>query len=139
MISEISALENRVRQLELQNRFIKWTAVVILLLGTVVSVKAQQHMRTIEAEKFVLLDSKGHTRVTIGTPRTSGAAIDMPEDEPAIWISDERGIDRLILTTEGLRLANDSGRPVASLTFANKRGAEIVLQSGDGRLLYHAP
>jgi hypothetical protein len=139
MISETSALEKRVRQLERQNFLIKWTAVGIFLLATVASVKAQQHIRTIEAEKFVLLDSKGHARITIGTPRTSGAAIDLPEDEPAIWISDAKGTDRLILTTDGLRLANDSGRPAASLTFTSKRGAEIVFQSGDGRLLYRAP
>jgi hypothetical protein len=118
---------------------IKWMAVGVLLLGMVASLRAQQHMRTIEAEQFVLRDSNGRTRVRIGTPQYSGVAIDTPMDEPVVWISDAKGNDRVMLTTEGLRVANDSGKPAASLTFTNKKGAEIFLYSHDGKLLFHAP
>jgi hypothetical protein len=68
-----------------------------------------------------------------------GVATDVPMDEPSVWISDAKGIDRVIVSTEGLRLANDSGRPAASVTFTNKKGAEILLHNADGKLLYHAP
>lgn len=140
MISEMNALTQRVRRLEQQNRVMKLIAAGILLFAIVASVKAQQRpTRAIEAEKFVLLDSKGRARVTIATPGSSGAAIDLAADEPSVWISDANGMDRVIITTDGLRLANESGRPAASLTFTNKRGGEIVLKSGDGKLLYHAP
>jgi myo-inositol-hexaphosphate 3-phosphohydrolase len=140
MISETNALAERVRRLEQQNRAIKWIAAGSLLLVIVAGLKAQQRpARTIEAEKFVLLDSKGRARVTIGTPRSSGVAIDLPADEPSIWISDLNGMDRVIITTDGLRLANESGRPAASLTFTNKKGAEILLYNADGKLLHRAP
>jgi hypothetical protein len=140
MIPEMDALVERVRRLEQQNRAIKWIAAGILLLVIVTGLAAQQRpVRTIEAEKFVLLDSKGRARVTIGTPRSSGVAIDLPADEPSIWISDVNGTDRVIITTDGLRLANESGRPAASLTFTNKKGAEILLDNADGKLLYRAP
>jgi hypothetical protein len=140
MIPEMDALVERVRRLEQQNRAIKWIAAGILLLVIVTGLAAQQRpVRTIEAEKFVLLDSKGRARVTIGTPRSSGVAIDLPADEPSIWISDVNGTDRVIITTDGLRLANESSKPAASLTFTNKKGAEILLHNADGKLLYRAP
>jgi myo-inositol-hexaphosphate 3-phosphohydrolase len=137
---EMSYLAERVRRLEHQNRVMKWSAAGILLLVAVTSLTAQQRpVRTVEAEKFVLLDSKGRARVTIGIPQSSGVANDTAADEPSIWISDANGMDRVIITTEGLRLANEAGRPAASLTFTNNKGAQILLQSGDGQPLYHAP
>ena len=140
MTSEMNTLEERVRRLERQNRFIKWIAGGLLSLMMVTVLTAQQRtVRTIEAETFVLRDSNGHARITIGTPQSSGAAIDMRANEPAIWISDAKGNDRVMVTTDGLRLANDSARPAASLTFTDKKGAEILLYSHDGKVLYHAP
>ena len=80
MISETSALAERVRRLEQHNRVIKWIAAGILFLVIVAGLAVQQRpVRTIEAEKFVLLDSKGRARVTIATPQSSGVAIDLPE------------------------------------------------------------
>ena len=140
MISEMNALAERVRLLERQNRVIKWIAAGVLLLLTVTGLTASKRpVHTIEAEKFVLLDSKGRARLMIGTPQSSGVGIDLPMDEPAVWISDANGMDRVIITTDGLRLANESGRPAASLTFINKKGAELLLHGGDGKLLYRAP
>jgi hypothetical protein len=138
MTPEMNALEERVHRLEQQNCVIKWMAVAVLLLGLAASLKAEQRMRVIEAEKFVLRDSNGRARITIGTPQSSGVAIDTPMDEPAIWISDAKGNDRVTLTTDGLSLVNVR-RPAASLTFTEKKGAEIFLYSHDGKLLFHAP
>jgi hypothetical protein len=112
---------------------------ILLLIGVTVAMGQARPTRTIEAEKFVLLDSKGRARITIGTPQSSGAAIGMPIDEPSIWISDAKGIDRVIVNTEGLRLANDSMQPAASLTFEKDTGGRIRLYSNDGKLLFYAP
>lgn len=140
MTSEMNRLAARVQRLEQQNRFIKWTALGLLVLALVVSLSAQERpTRTIEAEKFVVRDSKGRARITIGTPQSSGAAVDSRMDEPTIWISDEKGMDRVIVSTVGLRLANDAERPAASLTFGKEKGAEILLYGSDGKLLYRAP
>jgi hypothetical protein len=140
MAIEMNSLAERVRRLEHQNRLMKRSAAGILLLVAVTSLTAQRRpVRTVEAEKFVLLDSKGRARVTIGTPPSSGLAIDTAADEPSIWISDANGMDRVIITAEGLRLANEAGKPAASLTFTNNKGAEILLQRSDGKLLYHVP
>jgi hypothetical protein len=72
--------------------------------------------RTIEAEQFIVRDSKGGARVTIGTAPVSGAAVSLSPDEPAVWFSDEKGRDRLILTTDGLRLANSKSQPALDVT-----------------------
>ena len=66
--------------------------------------------RTIEAEQIIVRDSNGRARITIGTPRSSGHAIDSQSDDPLIWLSDERGTDRAILGIDGLRFANEHGR-----------------------------
>ena len=58
--------------------------------------------RTIEAEQFIVRDSKGRARVTIAAAPVAGAAVSLSPDEPAVWFSDEKGRDRLILTTDGL-------------------------------------
>jgi hypothetical protein len=140
MIPEIDGLVRRIESLERQNRLQRRAIVVVFSLVVVAGLWAQPRTtRTIEAEKFVLRDSQGRARVTIGTPRSSGAAIGMPADEPSIWISDAKGIDRVILNTEGLRLANDAMRPAASLTFEKSTGGQIRLYSGDGKLQYAAP
>ncbi len=72
--------------------------------------------RTIEAEQFILRDSQGRARIIIGTPKFSGVAVDLGANDPAIWISDEKGMDRAILTADGLRFADRRGRSTA--TFA---------------------
>ncbi|HLX00273.1 MAG TPA: hypothetical protein VKR82_16655 [Candidatus Acidoferrales bacterium] len=140
MITEMEGLAKRVECLERQNRLLKRAVVAVLSLAVVSGLWAQPRAaRTIEAERFILRDSVGRARITIGTPKTSGAAIEMPADEPSIWISDTNGFDRVIVNTEGLRLANDATRPAASLTFEKGMGGRIRLYSNDGRLVYDAP
>ena len=68
-----------------------------------------QAKRTIEAQQFVLRDAEGRPRIMIGTPRFAGAAVDLRADDPAIWISGTDGIDRAVLTMDGLTFA-DAGK-----------------------------
>jgi hypothetical protein len=92
--------------------------------------------RTIEAEQFIVRDSKGRARVTIGTAPVSGSAVSLSPDEPAVWFSDAKGRDRLILTTDGLRLANSKSQPALDVTEVQVRGskAEHVNKQKERRL-----
>ena len=47
--------------------------------------------QTLEVEKIIIRDSHGHARITIGTPAVAGVAVDLNANEPAIWLSDEKG------------------------------------------------
>jgi len=88
MATEIELSTNRVIRLESEKRFFKLAAAgVALVAAALVLMGAIKSPRTIGAEKIVLLESNGHTRVTIGTPEFVGAAVDMRPDDPAIWIS----------------------------------------------------
>ena len=105
------SIEERLNRLERQNRKFKaGFAVFALLFGALVLMGQVPKNRTVEANKFVLLDSQGRARVTIGTPSSSGIAVGLRPDEPAIWITDEKGQDRAILNSDGLRFADQRGK-----------------------------
>jgi hypothetical protein len=65
--------------------------------------------KTVEAEKIILRDSHGRARLTIGTPEFAGATVDMKPDDPVVWMSDDKGIDRAVLTTDGLFFSDGRG------------------------------
>jgi hypothetical protein len=108
-------LHERLDSLERQNRSLK------LILGATVLVVAslgllgvtEQH-RVVEAERFILRDSQGRVRITIGTPRSSGATVGLQSDDPVIWITDEKGQDRALLTMDNLRFADEKEKPLWS-------------------------
>jgi hypothetical protein len=137
---DLEVLHRRLERLErksrVQQRFI---AAAILVVGCVIVMAETKSVRTVEAERFVLRDKLGRARITIGTPSSSGLAIDTGMDEPVIWISDERGNDRAMFSEEGLRLSDQRFRAAASLTFTKKDGAEILLYDKEGKLVFHAP
>jgi hypothetical protein len=116
MTSEVEMLAMRVGKLESQNRRLKIIGAgcalgvaLLLLLG------ADKEPRTIEAEKIIVRDSQGRARVTIGTPEFAGVAIDMKASDPAIWLADENGTDRAILSADSLRFGNSKGKPLVAL------------------------
>lgn len=139
MKSEIEALTVRVAQLERANRRLKLIGVG-LVLGSVVlvSMGLGGKPRTIEAEKIVILDSHGRARLMIGTPEVAGAAVDMKPDSPAIWLSDESGSDRTILTSDGLYLANGREKPLFDLSSGPTRPA-LRFYGPDGKVSWSAP
>lgn len=115
--TEFESLQIRVQRLERQNCWMKRAGCgALLLLATVVTMGQSRQPRTLEAEQFILRDTQGHVRLTIGTPRVSGAAIDTGSNEPALWLIDTNGTDRAILTTDGLRFADEKARPLRSYT-----------------------
>jgi hypothetical protein len=142
MTPELQKLALRVEALERQNRHFRLGAAGLLLLAALGSMAAvNSKPRTIEAEQFIVRDSKGRSRVTLATAPVSGAAVSLSPDEPAVWFSDEKGRDRLILTTDGLRLANSKSRPALDATAGTSEGkpASIRLYDLESRVVWSAP
>jgi hypothetical protein len=141
MTNEIDHLAVRVKKLERENRFFKLTGAV-LACGVLVFIVlgATNKPRIIEAERITLLDTQGRPRLTIGTPETSGAAISMRSNEPAIWLSDEKGIDRAILTSDGLYLANEKARPTVDLiSGSTSEASSLRFYDSGGKLFRSIP
>jgi hypothetical protein len=107
---------HRIEALEKENTRLRRVAVVFALLGVIVLGMAQAKPKplAIEAEQLVIRDGRGRARVTIGTPASGGAAVGLSPDEPAIWITDEKGQDRAILSSDGLRFADEKGKRLAT-------------------------
>jgi hypothetical protein len=139
MTSEIETLTVRVADLERANRRLKLIGVgVVLASMALVSMGLGGKPRTIEAEKIVILDSHGRARLMIGTPDVAGAAVNTKSDAPAIWLSDENGLDRTILTSDGLYLANGREKPLVNLISGPSR-PELQFYGPDGKVSWSAP
>lgn len=140
MSSELGALSNRLERLERDNRRLKRLGTAILLLASTLLLMGQgRPNRTVEAERFIVRDRQGRVRVEIGTPRFSGAAVGLNSDDPAIWISDEKGQDRAVLTIDGLWFADVKGRKAANLEVESGKRAGLAFYDKDGKVLWSAP
>jgi len=114
MTSELKPLLERLDRLERRNHQLTFMTLGIGLVLIVMFVSAfSSSKRTVDAERIVVHDNQGRARITLGTPASSGAAVGVGSDEPAIWISDANGIDRTIITTGSVRFADEHGRPVS--------------------------
>jgi hypothetical protein len=135
----VEALTKRVERLERQNRHLKLVGIALVLpLVVLVSVGAVGKPRTVEAEKIVVLDSHGRARITIGMPEFAGAAVGMKPDAPGIWLSDENGIDRTILTDDGLHIGDSKGKPLVELSTDPSRSV-LRFYGVDGKISWSAP
>ena len=103
MTSDIDVYQ-RMERLERENHNLKrigFTTLLFVFCGVLMGQAKQSHP-VVQAETIVVLDSQGCPRITLGTPSSSGAAFGLKTDDPAVWMSDENGTDRLILTTDGI-------------------------------------
>lgn len=141
MTPDLDRLAERVKRLERENRFFKLAgAVLACSLLAAVSLGFGNKPRTIEAEKIVLRDAHGRARLTIGTPATNGAALAMQPDDPAIWLTDEKGLDRTIITTDGIYFANEKSLPVIDLNSGAATGApSLRFYDADGKMIRSLP
>jgi len=141
MAGDIEALARREVRLEQENRLLKMIGLgSVLGLLVLMCMGAANRSRMIEAEKITLIDSQGRARVTIGTPWSSGAAIDTERDAPVIWLSDEKGNDRAMLSADGLFFANSRAKPVLSLSSDPRPGRSALRFYGpDGKVSWSAP
>jgi hypothetical protein len=132
----MDSLMGRLESLERSNRRLMWALGISIALAIAGSATARPKDRILDAEAIIVRDSR--PRVTIGTPRVVGAGVSMNSDDPAIWISDRSGNDRLILTADGVRVADEKGRPSLDLG-AGTGGATIRLYDAGNRLVWSAP
>ena len=140
MTTEVENLVKRMEKLEGQNRRWRLIGLGIALCVTVLLVAgASKAPRTIEAEKIVLRDSHGRARLTIGTPAFAGAAIDVDPDVPVIWMTDDNGADRAMLTTDGIFFANGKSRPIVSLRSDSNGTSGLKFYGADGKVSWSAP
>jgi len=136
---QIEALTVRVERLEHTNRLMKLVMVAVLLLVFgLLSMGYSAKPRTVEAEKIVILDANGHARITLGTPQVAGVAMLMKQDEPAIWLSNEKGTDRAILSSDGLYFANNRGKPLLVLE-SDPQIAGLKFYGADGKISRSVP
>ena len=138
MILEVENIFRRVERLEQQNRLLKLIGLgIALCVGILLVMGAAKTPRTVEAEKIVLLDSRGRARVTISTPEFTGATIDVKPDDPVIWLSDDKGTDRAMLTADGLFFASGKAKPTLDIT-SDPRPA-LKFYGPDGKVSWSAP
>jgi hypothetical protein len=138
-MTEIEALASRVQALEQQNRRVKLSSLCIVLGVAIVAFSgAGKGAGTVEAQKIVLLDSHGRAKLTIGTPALTGATVGVNPDDAVIWLTDDKGADRAMLTPEGLFFANHDTRPTISIS-SDPKASELKLYGTDGKVLWSAP
>jgi hypothetical protein len=140
MTSEVGNLVQRVAKLERQNRQLKMIGLGVALgLAAFLLMGAAKTPKTVEAEKIVIRDRYGRSRITIGTPASAGAAIGTNSDDPMIWLTDDKGADRAILATDGLFFANGKSRPTVSLNSDTNGLSGLKLYGTDGKVSWSAP
>jgi hypothetical protein len=137
---ELDGLVHRIEKLERENKRLKLVVMLaVVFVCALVLVGVAKPTRTIEAEQFILLDSHGRTKLTIGTPRHSGATVDANPNDAMIWIADDTGTDRVILMKDGLFFANDKGKPTVSLNSVQNSTSSLKLYGADGKVVFSAP
>jgi hypothetical protein len=115
MESSTDLIARRIAKLERENRVLKIGGLgLALFIVGLHAMGTSGSPRTIEAEKIVLLDQHGHPRIVMGTSLYGGPAFGMKSDDPAIWLADDKGVDRAILATEGLYFATAEAKPAGS-------------------------
>jgi hypothetical protein len=140
MTSEVDNLVQRVARLERQNRQLKLVGLGIALgMATCLLAGAAKTPRIVEAEKIVICDRNGRARITIGTPASAGAAIDANPDDPIIWLTDDKGADRAVLTTDGLFFGNSKARPTVSLSSKPNGMSGLTFYGTNGKVSWSAP
>jgi hypothetical protein len=140
MTSQVDILARRVARLELQNRQMKIVALgVALVVATILLAGAAKTPRTVEAEKIVVRDRHGRARITIGTPAFAGTAIDANSDDPVVWLTDDKGSDRVILATDGLSFANNKAKPTVRLSSETEGSPGLKFYGTDGKISWSAP
>lgn len=137
MMLELESILQRIERLERQNRQLKLIGLgIALIVGTLLVGGAAKTPRTVEAEKIVLRDSHGRARVTISTSEFTGPAVGVRPDDPVIWLSDDKGTDRTMLTPDGLFFASGNAKPTLDLTSDPK--PTLRFYGADGKVSWSA-
>jgi hypothetical protein len=149
-MEELRVIKTRLENVERQNRYMKLVGIVaILLIGSLfIMGQTTFRNRVIEAEKFVLVDSKGHTRAILMDENGSTSFFLTDADQKrriglmitsktsGIHLSDSNKTIRasLILDQDGnpvLRFNNKSDEPQL-LMVSHLKGPILYLMNGSG-------
>jgi|SRR5689334_24476686 len=135
---DIEALSLRITRLERANMRLRLVSAVVGLaaLGSCSTDLAGK--RTLDVQELVIRDSQGRARATIGTPRLSGSAVGMSPDSPAIWLTGENGSDRLVITTDGIYLADERAKRLMEIGGA-LNGPVLRIYDAGGKMAWSAP
>jgi hypothetical protein len=137
---EMQAVLRRIETLEKENRRLWRTGLALAVLAVAVFGMGQTKPkpRTVEAEQFILRDGQGRARLTIGTPRFSEAAMGIGTDSPVIRLMDDRGTERVILTTQSLYFVSEGLERAASIQAAPGGGGDLLLFDSKGKKRFFA-
>ncbi|MGH9745090.1 MAG: hypothetical protein ACRD59_03125 [Candidatus Acidiferrales bacterium] len=136
--SQLQAIHDRIVKLERENRKLRWSALILLLMvsGVILMGQAKPAARIVEAQKFVLKDENGKVRAWMGLYGT-GSELMLGNDSAQPMM-------RLIVSTDagnlhfygshkgGMTLAVDSGDPSLSIVDADGNGGAAIAFSKDG-------
>jgi hypothetical protein len=133
--SELSNLAARVQKMERENRVLKLGGLIFLLaVGAVIAMGQAPTKRTVLADEFVLKDSTGNKRATLGLAR----------GEPTLTLFDATGRERAWLGTEGIVFYDSSGThrvilgSSTAVSYESVEGKAQITGQGPGLLLSSA-
>jgi hypothetical protein len=135
---ELHAISNRLSKLEAQNRRLKQGAAAILIALSALVLMAQSAppSRIVEAQKFVLKDTKGNVRAWLGVIG-EGSELILGNSNQQPRMSLEVSVDAADLhffgsRKGGMTLGVNSGEPAISLVGANGNGGAELSFAGNG-------
>ncbi|MCK4306818.1 hypothetical protein KAW50_01170 [candidate division WOR-3 bacterium] len=129
-----TALLERVKRLERQNKLIKLTGIVVALgMAFVLLVGAKEKVpKEIVAESFRVVDTQGRTR----------AALFVSQEGPMLVLSDENGKGRAALgvSPEGSMLGfSDKNEKLRAVLGVSPEGSALQLYDKNGKTEFVAP
>jgi hypothetical protein len=152
MSNDTETLVRRVEKLECQNRWMKWSGLVVLLgIVSVFFYGASAGKKVVEAEEFRLVDTKGKCRGSFEVTDDSTHGLNLYDENgtlritlavlwhgPALGLYDENGKTRVNLTIS-------KGNPVLALYDENGKGGGqlkadgLAFYDGNGNYLPSSP
>jgi hypothetical protein len=134
-------LEERVSKLEAENRMLKRAAATGVVVVAALLLMAQaKPSKVVEANQFVLRDSSGKTRLSIGLSTAGNTALEMLDSAGNLRSSvgpyginfyDETGRMRTTLMSDLLYMSDERAHEIAHLQ-GDLHGVEFLLFSGTG-------
>ena len=140
---ELQAVVERLERIEKQNRILRRVGLALLLLPLALLVMGQARQpRTVEAEKFVLVDSSGKTWAALQVGQTEPYSIGgmkVPEGVTAkLSFFGPNGEERMVLgvssMSAGLHLNDTAGKPTALIANMGRDTPIVQLVQGENLL-----
>ncbi len=126
----------RLERVERENRRLKrWGSVMLLGIACLTMMGQTQSGKTVEAERFVVRDTKGKVRAELGA---------FPEGKTALVLYDQERRPRVEVRIlpdgrMGLAISDENERPRAILRVLSTGAGVISLFGSDGKLLWQRP